>query len=263
MPRVFKNPPINEVVIASYFTPEVAALRSEHIGLFWDRIKHEFPVVRQQPPVGPPVGPPISADEPFPMPRYWFVANDDVYLIQVQKNAFILNWRYRGSNEYPRFHKDIKPTFDKYHQLFDEFVRTEIDPPSLSIDLCELTYINTIEQCEFWKGPQDTSNVIPEFSAISPNTKASNLLGFNCQYAYRIEANLELFVVIRNGVVPQKTNVPTLIIEIKGGGRLGQATKAMADKWFDQAHDAIIDCFENMTNPAIQDKYWKPVEEVQ
>ncbi len=106
MPVVFKNPPINEVVIATYFMRLCPAFRSEHVGLFWERIGSDFLAcansLRSVSPMG--IVPDI-AGEFLPMPRYWFVAEDDIYIIQVQKNAFIFNWRRRKSNEYTRFHK--------------------------------------------------------------------------------------------------------------------------------------------------------------
>ena len=81
MPTAYKNPPVNEVVVAAYFNPPLSAFHSEHIGLFWEKIKDEFPVVQQHPPLGFSIemGPYDMADELFPMPRYWFVATDDIY----------------------------------------------------------------------------------------------------------------------------------------------------------------------------------------
>ena len=265
MPVTFKNPPINEVVIATYFNAPIAHLRSEHIGLLWDKIRGEFPVVHQQPPIISPmgIGPDTNSGEFLPMPRYWFVAKDDIYIIQVQKNAFIFNWRRRKSNEYTRFHKDIKPAFDKYYNLFDEFIRTEVAEPALSIDLCELTYINSIKQCEFWSGPQDTMNVIPSFSILSLDAQGAGPLNFNCQYETRIEADMALNIGIRSGATTQSPDIPVLIFEIKAGGRLAMATKSLADDWFERAHDTINSCFVNMTSEDIQSRYWQPVEETE
>ncbi len=93
----FRNPPINELIIGAYFEPPVIALRSEHIGLLWSRLRHEFPVVKQRKPLGivePPPRAVLTISEEFlVMPRFWFVSKDKVHLIQVQKNAFLLNWR--------------------------------------------------------------------------------------------------------------------------------------------------------------------------
>ena len=258
---VFENPPINEVVISTYFNPLLSDLRSEHIGLFWEKIRNEFPVVRQQLPVGI-IRPEVSANEPFQMPRYWFIADDEITLIQIQKNAFIFNWR-RIDDEYPRFYRNIKPTFDKYYGLFSEFVRTELNTAEPTIGLCELNYVNALERCEFWSGPQETATIIPSFSILEPGINFSDSPDFNCNYAYRITTDLQLNINIRNVVKDQQQNELVLIFEIKASGRVGQIAKSGTDEWFERAHNAIIECFVGMTSPDIQKRYWKPMEEIQ
>ncbi len=179
----FKHPPVDEVVVSTYFNPPLSDLRSEHIGLFWGKIREDFPVVSQQPPVMSQQSPvevvqSINADEPFPMPRYWIVSEDETELIQIQKSAFMFNWR-RRDDEYPRFHRSIKPAFDGYYGLFSEFIRTEINMTEPLIDLCELTYINVLEPCEYWTGPQDTKKVLPAFRSWRRTAILQSLQGLS------------------------------------------------------------------------------------
>ncbi|MDE0431030.1 MAG: TIGR04255 family protein [Caldilineaceae bacterium] len=259
----FANPPINEVVVSTYFSPQLSDFRSEHVGLFWDKIRKDFPVARQQPPIASSVsvGLEVNAEEPFPMPRYWFVADDDISLIQIQKNAFMFNWR-RRDDAYPRFHENIKPSFDKNYGIFSEFVRTEIQDEEPAIDLCELTYINAVERCEFWDGPEDTKNIFPSFPLFSLGIEVIGFSEFNCNYSYRIEADMQLNIGIRNGIMARQADAPVLIFEIRASARLGQAKKSEADEWFERAHDSIVQSFVGMTHRDIQDKYWRRVEEM-
>lgn len=259
MPIAFKNPPINEVVVSSYFNPPLADFRNEHIGLFWEKIKDDFPAVRQQLPVN--IAQDIVVNEFFPMPRYWLIARDDISIIQIQKNAFMFNWRHRNGNEYPRYHEVIKPNFDRYYGLFSQFVRNEVGVDEPTIDLCELSYINVIENCEFWAKPQDTKNVIPSFSILELGIDPSDHLGFNCNYIYKVSTDLELTIAIRSGVKAQQQNAPVLLFEIKASGRLGGVAKPASDEWFQRAHDSIIDCFAHMTSTDIQKEYWIPLNE--
>lgn len=263
MAIAFKNPPINEVIISAYFNPPLVDFRSEHIGLFWTKIKEDFPTVKQQIPVGiaPDIGP--VPEEFFPMPRYWFIAGDDVRLIQVQKNAFMFNWRRRDDNEYPRYHANIKPTFDRYYSVFDDFIRTEVNVPNISIDMCELTYVNTVEPCVFWKNLQDTPKIIPAFSTLSSVMEEKESAGFICQYAFNIAPDLQLVIGIRTGTLKQQPDVYGLVFEIKASGRLGGVAKSRSDDWFERAHDAITKCFANMTSPEIQKDYWISLEETE
>ena len=52
MPRKYKNPPVNEVVIGVYFNDSILAMRAEHVGLFWSSIASEFPEASQNVPIG-------------------------------------------------------------------------------------------------------------------------------------------------------------------------------------------------------------------
>ncbi len=257
-PIVFENPPVNEVVAAAYFQPPLLNLRNEHIGLFWAKIKKDFPVVEQQPSTSFE----LNAAEPFPMPRYWFIAKDEINLIQIQKNAFMFNWR-RRKNAYPQFHKHIKPGFDKYYGLFSEFIQEEANTQPPPIDFCELSYINILERCEYWVGPQDTAKVIPSFSILNPGMEDLHPPVFNCNFTYGVSADTQLHIGIRNGIKDQQQDAPVLLFEIKAFGRLGQVEKPRADEWFERAHAAIIKCFLEMTSPDIQKRFWKPVEKTQ
>ena len=250
----FENPPISEVVIAIYFNPPLANFRSQHVGLFWERIKEEFPVAEQQIPLG--VIANVGADEPFPMPRYWFIADDDVNLIQIQKDAFIFNWRRRGDNQYPGFHINIKPTFDRLYGQFETFLRTEVSIPELSVDLCELTYVDTIEQCDYWRGPADTRNVIRFFSNPLSGVEGAANSAFDCSYAYSMGDGLALSIRMRSMVDPQRSGRPVMALEMKANKRFGGVQKTNVDGWFERAHDTIIRYFMTMTSEDVQRDHW-------
>ena len=193
------------------------------------------------------------------MPRYWFISDDETSLLQVQKNAFMLNWRKRGT-DYPRFSAGLKPDFDEYFSKFSRFVSTYTGTSELKIDLCQLTYINVIERCEFWSGPRDTHRVIPSFTTPDPGVAFENQTAFNCTYIFDVSSDLWLVVAVRNVVLSQESDEPNplLIFEIRAEGHLGQASKAETDRWFDRAHVAINECFLGITDPKIQRQYWKP-----
>src|SRR4029077_19257212 len=111
----FENPPINEVAIGLFFQP-VAGLRAEHVGAFWGKIREEFPISGQHPPLILPGTPSLSqlalSNEVFPLPRFWFISTDQTGLVQLQRDAFFFNWRRRES-DYPRF-KHVLSKFQNY-----------------------------------------------------------------------------------------------------------------------------------------------------
>ncbi|MCY3986900.1 MAG: TIGR04255 family protein [Candidatus Dadabacteria bacterium] len=258
----FQNPPINELIITTYFNPPISNLRNEHIGIFWSRINQDFPESSQQIPIGGAEQIVDVQNEISPMPRYWFISKEKTNLLQVQKNAFMLNWRRRETN-YPRFSAGLKPVFDKYFSVFSEFIHNHTDTSDLTIDLCQLTYINVIKCCEYWSGPEDTQHVIPSFSLPVSRIMSSSASAFNCSYIFEVLPNLQLIVRVRTIVTPSESGgpEPILIVEIQANGRLGKADKLKTDPWFDDAHELINKCFIEITNPEIQRQYWKPVEE--
>lgn len=257
MPVHFDNPPVNEVVVATFFDSPVANLRSEHIGLFWQEIRDGFPVVRQRPPttIADSLAGDAGTDDPeiFPMPRYWFVAGDGINLLQVQKDAFMLNWR-RGDADYPSFTR-IKPTFDRYYTVYSDFVRSELDV-DLRIATCELTYVNAVEQSEFWSGPSETPRVIKSFSVPDAGLHSPEYPDFNCSFGYQIADDLRIDIAIRNGFVTRQPDMPVLIFEIKAAGRPERQTKSQADTWFDRAHDTLNETFLRLTDSEIQRLHW-------
>ena len=256
----FENPPVNEVVVSTYFDPPLSDFRNEHIGLFWGIIKDEFPNVHQRIPVG---FAPEVIDNEFPMPRYWFISENETNLIQIQQNAFMFNWRRRHEERYPRFHRTIKPTFDKYYGIFSEFARTQANVTDLTISRCELGYINILETFELWKGPQDTTKVIPSFSFLEVGINNAVPQGFNSNYIYNVQTDLQINIGIRAVTKVQEREAPVLIFEIRAIGNFGQVAQPATDEWFERAHGAIKNCFLGMTSSEIQNRFWKPVEEMQ
>ena len=253
----FENPPVNELVIATYFSSPLPDFRNEHIGLFWSKVRDKFPKIKQQGPTGSaevlsPIG-----NELFPMPRYQFISDDESNLLQVQKNAFVFNW-VRRDGDYPNFHKNLKPSFDRYFSVFSEFVRQEVGVADLNIDLCELSYLDVIKPCDYWSGPEDTPSVLPFVRFPDAETKEGRLSAFNCTYSFVESDDLQLIVSPRSGLSGPD---PALVMEFKASQRLGQASKSEADSWFDRAHDAIISRFLNITSGDIQRDHWKLVEE--
>src|SRR5580704_6740801 len=153
----FEKPPLEEVIVGAYFTQPIP-LRSEHVGLFWSEVRKELPVIQQQPELPPPFGPTqafgfISLGELYPMPRFWLVSEDESFLVQVQKNAFFLNWRKRNA-EYPRFDA-VKKRFDVYYAALVDFVSRELRTEMPLIQATELTYSNLVDEYPHWSRARD------------------------------------------------------------------------------------------------------------
>ncbi len=256
----FENPPINEIAIVAYFDPPLRQLKSEHIGMFWARIRDDFPVVKQQPSLE--VSETFNREEAFPMPNYWFISEDKTSLIQIQKDSITFNWK-KNKNEYPHFDKHIKPNFDRYLETLERFVKEDVGTTELKIDLCELIYINIVKKCDYWNGPEDTIEIIPSFSVLDTKSGTDSLQASNSNYLFKLDNNLDLEISIVNGWLQggsSQPKSPLLMFEIRAGGKSKDSTKLEINKWYQNAHDKIIDCFLDMTSEKARKEYWKQID---
>jgi len=253
----YSHPPINELVLGVYFNPPLINLRSEHVGLFWRTVRDEFPKLQQQSPIGDLfIGAP---NEHAPMPRYWLVAADDAHLLQIQRNAFLVNWRKRNDSDYPHF-ETVKKVFDQQYENLVAFLKAEADTGEVTIDVCELTYINLIEAGEYWKEVGGVSAVVPSFRPLEPKLTEAKLQDVNATSIFRFDERSTLSVNIRTGQNPS-AKAPRLVLELRASGKPTAGTKSAADAWLAKAHDVIGECFNTITAPDIQQKYWVPKTE--
>jgi uncharacterized protein (TIGR04255 family) len=238
-----------------YFSSPILAMRAEHIGLFWAQIADVFPEVSQTIPLGN-IDVQVEG-EIFPLPRFWFIAEDNVYLLQVQRNAFILNWRKQES-EYPHY-EQVKSTFDRYFALFGEFCEKKL-LGDLNIARCELNYINIIETSpKHFNSYMDTDRIVPSYSPLTIERDRSPR-AFSLTYEYPIASDLTLTVIMQTRKT-QKTNEDILYLELRTAGGLQAQTASARDGWFERAHDAIGSAFNSLTSEKMQKEHWQFVTE--
>jgi len=262
----FKNPPLSEVIVGLYFGAEVAPLRAEHVGVFWSTIRKDFPKIQQQPVLTIPPTTAVASgvfelafpNELFPMPRYWLEGIDEAYLMQIQRDAFIFNWRKRG-NDYPHF-EAVKTSFDRNYTRYIDFLNGEFKvPQQIPIAVAELTYVNVIDACDYWKGASDTKNVLPAFGLVSgaeDPSQTSNVV-FNQVLVEQYGPDLTMRTTVRSGF---KGTSPVLTFELRCTGRQTDSAKSAVDQWYERAHTLIGKCFLKITNPEIQRAHWQYVE---
>lgn len=252
MKKKFQNPPINELVIGLYFSPPLIDLRAEHVGLYWSEIKEKFPHSKNAVPVGTEFltgGP----EEIFPLPRFWFISEDNGTLIQIQKNAFLFNWR-KGKENYPHY-ETVKKEFDKNFQGYEEFLKRAVGIEKVYIERCELSYINHIPSSDLYQGVQDIPKIFPSISF--PDTGIKSLEGVNLKTSYKATDNIELTVSVQNRFVgiERKKSQELCYYELRATGKIPELTKKEADKFFETSHNIIGDCFLTMVSDEAK-KYW-------
>lgn len=145
----FDRPPVTEVAIGVQFGT-IQGLRQPHFGLFWSRLRDEYPQVQDQPPL--PHQPLVGAQPrsfqielsglTFPTPRSWFISSQGDHLVQLQSDRLVFNWRGEGER-YPRY-DSLRPRFDAVWGQWCEFLE-EAQLGRAVPEQIELAYVNQIQ----------------------------------------------------------------------------------------------------------------------
>jgi uncharacterized protein (TIGR04255 family) len=168
----FANPPVVEVALAVQFEP-LTALRTPQLGFLWKDYRERFPKIEEHAPLDPMMerfgvpGPPQASvhfemmHKP-PVPRCWFLSEDDTELIQIQQDRFAHNWRKAGTDiKYTRY-KRIRTTFRKELDNFAAFLARE-KIGTLEPNQCEVTYVNHIISGQGWERHGEIGKVLALF----------------------------------------------------------------------------------------------------
>lgn len=258
----FENPPINELAIALYFLPLVE-LKAQHIGLYWDRIRAKYPFCEQQLPIVNSQGsqPPSALlevpGEIFPLPRFWFSSESHPTLIQIQRNAFLLNWRRGPAGDYPHY-EYVSEEFWKEFEAYKRFIQDPVGGNLDVIERCELTYVNLITPNEVFTAPAQLRNMLPLLASLSDvETDGRTLAGMNATVAYRVDSTLLIDVAVRLGKRADNQEL-VAVLELKAHGTPGDLSLEGARAWYDSAHGAIYQLFLDVTAKHVQQQIWRP-----
>lgn len=242
----FENPPLDEVVFGLVFEP-IAQLKAETVGLFWQSIRPDFPKASQNHPVG--ITPVPSVGEIFPLPRFWFISEDETRLVQLQKNAFFFNWRKKGQ-KYPLYAQILPEFLQRFHAL-ERFLVEELGADPVKPVALDLTYIDVF-------GPQEAISSPEQFASASSlfrmpeKLPGIGLVDFNHVDVFQASPEFQLIVTQRSARDLQNQE-PRFIMELKAVGE----TKSGLESWFQRAHDLIIKVFLNATAAHLQWDVWK------
>jgi len=180
----YRDPPIDEVVISVQFPP-IEGFFDTHAGLYWQRVRQDYPRSESQPRMEGP----IETAEPgqlIPMSlqltpgqgRVWLISADDDFLIQVQNTRFIQNWR-RRQGEYQHF-EQLSNLFWANYTKFLEFL-TEEGLTKPAVQQVEVSYVNWI--------PEQATDFLRPASVAAVSVLGSN--GYPDQQSWIARYSLE------------------------------------------------------------------------
>jgi len=254
----YNNPPVNEVVCGLSFA-KIEKFKSHHIGLFWQKIKDEFPLVehaqRLEHALRLEHKPPLLDLKNY-LPRVWFVRNDQNRLIQLQDDMFYFNWRRMQEDEaYPRYETIIED-FKKTLSVFEKFLEEE-GLGSVNPERCELTYINHISKGEGWETISDVLNIFHDLCWNTEDRFLPPPVAVGGQAVFELPDKIGRLELSLQQAIRKSDKRPMFVLQNKATGLGEDKNMTAVWEWFEVAHEWIVFGFTDLTKEGIQKDVWQ------
>lgn len=264
----FAAPPLVETVLGLEFAT-IGRWQIPHFGLYWQKIREDFPTFEVQPPLASGEDRRSTEDRifkavmfellPAPLVRCWYHHTGKERLLQLQNDRFIHNWRKTGQDvKYPHYDV-IRPIFEVEWSRFREFLEAE-QIGSAEPWRCEVTYVNELVKGREWQSLADLSTVFPWFSPPAdfdpPQTPDS--VGFTLRYPLPFAASGHLSVQVQHAVRDVDRN-EILQFTLTATGKPSSPATSDLLAFFDSARNAIVRTFARLTSPAMHDLWERKV----
>ncbi len=262
----YEQPPINEVICGISFKP-LDAFTASHMGILWGRLQPDYPRVEELVPLGSPIEifqghefkPEFQYTPVPPLPREMFISTDENYVIQIQRDRFIFNWRkLKTTDMYPRY-TQVTDQFEKRYSLFEEVATVDGDVPE-PIQY-ELTYNNQIPQGDIWQSISDIGKIFPYI-----NLKFNGLILGEPEFTiWRTSFVLpgktgRLHLVVRTNGIRRSDNSPLIFFELTVRGIPTDISRQARKVWFDSAREWIVKGFTDFTSEEAQNEIWRRIQ---
>ena len=254
LPR-YLTPPVNEVACGCQFQP-LSLLKIPHWGLFWQKLGKSFPTVEHAAPIQ--TGGSLLVDDAtgLPLPRVWFINEDESRLVQLQADRLHYNWRHREKEpKYPHYDEIVDRFFESFTTL--ESFAAEASIGVIQPIACELTYINHIPQGSGWQAIDDLPKMFRDFLWTakerylpSPTSEAWHVVFPLPNGQGRLTAKL-------NQGSRKPDDAKVLIFELTARGIGDDRSQGGMRRWFDMAHEHIVKGFADLTTEEAQINLWK------
>lgn len=245
----FNSPPVVEVVMGVQFQP-LEQLQSPYFGLFWETVRSEYSTCKENPPITPQLedlGRPgafkdmrLQVTQVPPLPRVFFEDASGQWLIQLQRDRFLHNWRSGpGDGAYPRY-PAVREKFFSQWSNFQRFV-AENGLGGINVTQLEITYLNHVVP---WTDQSELGDLFPDFRWRKGNRRLGAPEAYNISYAFTLsDSPSRLRATVRPGIHREKGDI--LLFELTVRGVAGEGD---LEGWFDNGRDWIVTAFADLTS---------------
>jgi uncharacterized protein (TIGR04255 family) len=254
----FDNPPVIETVLGVEFDP-LTKWDIPHFGLFWQNIREEY----QQHSVVPPLASQIEKfgawpkNEAFisflekPEVRCWYFNDAGTWLMQVQNDRFLHNWRKRNE-AYPHYEEAQRRFLISWNH-FCQFLESEgIEKPL--VRQCEVTYINHIELNED-SALSELSEMFPAWAGNSSSEYLSQPEAVVLNTIYRLPDDKGRLRIVMQPVIRHADLKRIIQLELTARVFTSSDNDEISSS-LDCGHEWVVNSFADFTSPGMHE-IWK------
>ena len=260
----YERPPVIEVVCGIQFEP-MANFQATTFGLFWQTIRDEYIQVQEMAPLLPvfeQFSPFTKISQPRveilgtpPLPRIFFVNKISSWLIQLQRDRFLHNWRKEKDEDiYPRY----PVVFDKFWKAWEKFYKfckdENFEEPI--VNQLEITYINHIPVGHGWKTLGDLGKVFPDvgWRCEERFLPLPESIGLVLSFILP-ESQGRLHVSLKHAIRVTDSQ-PVLLCELTARGMSSSKNSSAIKAWFALGREWIVRGFADLIDKKIQKEQW-------
>ena len=251
----YGQPPVVETLLGVQFSP-LANFSIPHFGLYWAKIRQDYPNYQVLPPLGqrveqfgsglvqrPKIGVELIS---IPEVRCWFIEKSGAMLTQVQRDRFIHNWRKVEPNDVYVHYDRIRPRFTEEWKRFCEFLN-DADLGTPEINQCEITYVNHIELGKGWSSYGDLNKVVAFWTGDSSGNflPAPESVNIGARYVLP-EKRGRLHIEAQPAIRPHDAK-EILQVNLTARGKPESSDLQKILDWFDLGHEWIVRGFTDFT----------------
>lgn len=259
----YSDPPVVETALSVLFKP-IKGFGNAHLGLFWNKMREEFPNVNDAEPIE-------SQEEVFDghrqrLPKFRFStshqgarlqmeAADGHLMVQLQNGRLAFNWRRLVDGEYPRWTK-VYPKFQGALAKFRDFLKAENLSP-IEPTQWEVTDVNKFIRGREWDNITEWADVIPGLIGTATKLHAARLetTGANWHFILPEKAG-RLHLDMTHAFAGPESDAPEfLVLQLTARGGMDEEKGHNLAWGLGIGHEAIVKAFSEITGEAVQAKW--------
>lgn len=251
----FQSPPVAETALGVVFAP-LSRWSVLHFGLLWSRFRELYPETEIKMAGGPGEVRFTSAEgidfAAIPI-KAMFIDPSGNQLVQVQRNAFIRNWRQTEQTAEYEHYENVRPLFERDWHTFCGFLDSE-KLGQVEVVQCEVTYINQLVRGKEWQTFDDVSGIFRIWSnANADSLSTSQMVSF--MTVFELPDKIGTLQVVLQPGIRKRDGKEIIQFSLTATGKPAGSSLAEILKWLDLGHVAVVTSFRDLTTPEMH-RHW-------